>query len=142
MSLNDGRVVSNLIIQALQNKAITIYGNGKQTRSFCYVDDLINALIIFMNISNDFIGPVNLGNPNEITILELAETIIDLTNSKSQLEFQSLSEDDLQRRCPYISLAKENLNCKSTISLKEDLIKTQDYIEEILKNETKEDLNS
>lgn len=135
MQPNDGRVVSNLIIQALQNKSITIYGDGTQTRSFCYVDDLIDALILLMNSSDDFIGPVNLGSSVEITILNLAQTIIELTNSNSLLEFKKLPLDDPQRRCPDISLAKEKLDWKPTISLREGLIRTIEYFEKILKND-------
>ena len=104
---NDGWVVSNLIIQAVQNKPITIYGGGAQTRSFCYVDDLIDALIRLMNSPDDFTGPVNLGSPVETSILELAQTIIELTDSSSSLEYKELPSDDPKKRCPDISLAKE-----------------------------------
>jgi len=107
MHPNDGRVVSNMIIQAVQNKPITIYGGGAQTRSFCYVDDLIDALIRLMNSPDDFTGPVNLGNPVETSILELAQTIIELTDSSSSLEYKELPADDPKKRCPDISLAKE-----------------------------------
>jgi len=133
MCLNDGRVVSNLIVQALQNKPITIYGDGLQTRSFCYVDDLIDGLIKLMNSSNDFIGPVNLGNPVEISILELAKVIIELTNSKSLLKYQNLPLDDPRKRCPSILLAREKLNWKPVITLREGLIKTIEYFRDVMK---------
>jgi UDP-glucuronate decarboxylase len=133
MHPNDGRVVSNLIIQAVQNKPITIYGDGAQTRSFCYVDDLIDALIRLMNSSDDFTGPVNLGNPVETSILELAQTIIELTGSNSSLVYKELPSDDPRKRCPDISLAKEKLGWEPKVSLKEGLVKTIEYFEELLK---------
>jgi len=132
MHPNDGRVVSNFIIQALNNDQITIYGKGKQTRSFCYVDDLIEAFIRFMNTDKGFTGPVNLGNPAEFSILELAEIVIDLTGSKSQLVFKPLPEDDPQQRQPDISVAKEKLNWEPKIGLKEGLQKTIQYFDRIL----------
>ena len=132
MHPNDGRVVSNLIIQALQNQPITIYGNGTQTRSFCYVDDLIDALIKLMNSADDLTGPVNLGNPAETSILELAETIIELTSSSSSLEYKKLPLDDPRKRCPDITIAKEQLSWEPKISLKEGLIKTIDYFKWLL----------
>ena len=130
MALNDGRVVSNFIIQALENKNITIYGNGLQTRSFCYVDDLISGLIKMMN--QDFIGPVNLGNPSERTILNLAKLILSLTNSKSQIIYKPLPKDDPIQRKPDISLAKEKLNWTPTIDINEGLNKTIEYFKQIL----------
>ncbi|MHC4170228.1 MAG: UDP-glucuronic acid decarboxylase family protein [Planctomycetota bacterium] len=133
MHPNDGRVVSNLIIQAIQNKCITIYGDGMQTRSFCYVDDLIDALIRLMDSPDDLTGPVNLGNPSEITILELAETIIELTNSSSSLEYHELPSDDPKNRCPNISQAKEKLGWEPTVPLKEGLIKTIEFFDDLLK---------
>ena len=133
MHPNDGRVVSNMIIQAIQNKPITIYGDGAQTRSFCYVDDLIEALIRLMNSPDDFTGPVNLGNPVETSILELAKTIIELTDSSSSLEYKELPSDDPRKRCPNISLAKEKLDWEPTVSLKEGLTKTIEYFEALLK---------
>jgi UDP-glucuronate decarboxylase len=133
MHPNDGRVVSNLIIQAIQNKPITIYGDGVQTRSFCYVDDLIDALIRLMNSPDDFTGPVNLGNPVETSILELAQTIIELTGSSSSLEYKELPSDDPRKRCPDILLAKEKLGWEPTVPLKEGLVKTIEYFEELLK---------
>ena len=132
MRPDDGRVVSNFIVQALQGKDITIYGDGSQTRSFCYVDDLIEAIIKLMNTKKGFTGPVNLGNPCEFSILELAEIIIDLTNSKSKLIFNDLPQDDPKQRQPDITLAKEKLNWEPKIQLKEGLTKTIKYFDEIL----------
>ena len=132
MHPNDGRVVSNMIIQALQNKPITIYGDGTQTRSFCYVDDLIDALIKLMNSTDDLTGPINLGNPVETSILELAETIVELTGSSSPLEYKELPSDDPRKRCPNITLAKEKLGWEPNVSLKEGLTKTIDYFKGIL----------
>jgi UDP-glucuronate decarboxylase len=132
MSCNDGRVISNFIVQALKNEDIIIYGDGSQTRSFCYVDDLIEALIKIMDTGSDFTGPVNIGNPEEYTILELAETIISLTNSKSKITFQKLPQDDPARRKPDISYAKESLNWEPKVSLNEGLIKTIKYYGELL----------
>ena len=131
MHPNDGRVVSNFIVQALKNEAITIYGTGKQTRSFQYVDDLVDGMIKMMNAKN-FIGPVNIGNPGEFTMLELAETVIRLTNSKSKLVFKPLPQDDPMQRKPDISLAKEKLNWQPKIQLEEGLLKTIDYFEKII----------
>jgi len=133
MHPNDGRVVSNMIIQAVQNKPITIYGGGAQTRSFCYVDDLIDALIRLMNSPDDFTGPVNLGNPVETSILELAQTIIELTDSSSSLEYKELPSDDPKKRCPDISLAKEKLGWEPIVPLKEGLTKTIEYFELLVK---------
>jgi len=130
MAINDGRVVSNFIIQALQNQDITIYGDGSQTRSFCYVDDLVDGLIKMMN-SNE-IGPINLGNPDEFTILELAQKIIKLTNSKSKIIFKELPQDDPKQREPDITLAKTKLNWQPKVKLEEGLIKTIKYFEEKL----------
>ena len=132
MRPDDGRVVSNFIVQALQGKDITIYGDGSQTRSFCYVDDLIEAIIKLMNTEKEFTGPVNMGNPYEFSILELAEIIIDLTNSKSKLIFNDLPQDDPKQRQPDITLAKEKLNWEPKIQLKEGLTKTIKYFDEIL----------
>ncbi len=133
MHPNDGRVVSNMIIQAIQNKPITIYGDGAQTRSFCYVDDLIEALIRLMNSPGDFTGPVNLGNPVETSILELAKTILELTSSSSSLEYKELPSDDPRKRCPDISLAKEKFGWEPMVPLEEGLMKTIEYFEELLK---------
>lgn len=130
MAVNDGRVVSNFIIQALKNEPITVYGDGNQTRSFCYVDDMVEALILLMN--NNYIGPVNLGNPEEFTILDFAKLIIKLTNSNSKIEFKNLPQDDPVQREPDISLAKEKLNWKPSTSVEEGLIKTIKYFDNIL----------
>ena len=132
MHPNDGRVVSNFIVQCLRNEDITIYGNGEQSRSFQYVDDLIEGMIKMMATPDEFIGPVNIGNPNEFTILELAEAIIKLTNSKSKLIFKSLPKDDPQQRRPNISLAKEKLDWSPKIELEEGLIKTINYFDNLL----------
>ena len=133
MHPNDGRVVSNFIVQCLKNEDITIYGNGEQTRSFQYVDDLIDGMIKMMATSKDFIGPVNIGNPNEFTMLELAETVIRLTNSKSNLIFKPLPNDDPQQRKPDISLAKDKLDWSPKIELEEGLQKTIHYFDKLLK---------
>ena len=127
MHPDDGRVVSNFIMQALQNNDVTIYGDGSQTRSFCYVDDLIEGFLNFMNSSDDFRGPVNLGNQSEYSILELAEKVIDLTNSKSKLVFKRIPDDDPKQRQPDITLAKENLNWEPKIELYDGLKHTIEY---------------
>jgi len=132
MCPDDGRVVSNFIVQALYNRPITIYGDGKQTRSFCYVDDLITALILLMNSSDDFIGPVNLGNPRETDMLSLAKIIIELTKSKSEIIYKDLPSDDPQRRCPDISLAKKELLWEPATPLVLGLIKTIRYFRELI----------
>jgi len=124
MDLQDGRVVSNFIVQALSGSPITIYGQGMQTRSFCYVDDLIEGFLMLMNQDNQFTGPINLGNPREFTMKELAALIIDLTGSKSQLVFQPLPQDDPKQRKPDISLAKRVLGWEPEFSLEEGLLKT------------------
>jgi len=127
MHPNDGRVVSNFIVQALQGQNITIYGDGSQTRSFCYVDDMINAFISMMDTESGFTGPINLGNPNEFTIKQLAELVIQLTKSSSKLIFHPLPSDDPLQRQPNISLAKEKLNWEPAIHLEEGLQKTIEY---------------
>lgn len=127
MHPNDGRVVSNFIMQALRNESITIYGNGSQTRSFCYVDDLVDGLIRMMNTDKGVTGPVNLGNPGEYTMLELADTIIKLTNSKSQLSFCDLPQDDPRQRRPDITLAKSLLDWQPSTQLVDGLTKTIKY---------------
>lgn len=129
----DGRVVSNFIMQALQGKDITIYGDGSQTRSFQYVDDLLNGLIALMNSRDGFTGPVNIGNPNEFTIKELAEEILKLTGSKSKLIYEPLPQDDPMQRQPDISLAKKELNWEPKIQLKDGLVKTINYFDELIK---------
>jgi len=132
MHPNDGRVVSNFIIQALKNEPITIYGDGRQTRSFCYVDDQIEAFIRLMNTPDDFTGPVNLGNPTENTILELAQTVIELVGSRSKLVYKPLPSDDPRQRCPDITLAKEKLGWQPMVPLKEGLAKTIKYFDRLL----------
>ena len=134
MHPNDGRVVSNFIMQALQDKPISIYGDGKQTRSFCYVDDLIEAMVSFMKSGDDITGPVNLGNPLEFTILDLAKKIIELTGSGSRLDFHPLPSDDPIQRKPDITLARQLLGWQPHISLEQGLKKTIPYFEELLKN--------
>jgi UDP-glucuronate decarboxylase len=126
MAVNDGRVVSNFIVQAIRGEPLTIYGDGSQTRSFCYVSDLIQGLFLMME-SHDFIGPVNLGNPEEFTIAELAEKVIKLTKSRSTIVHKPLPSDDPIRRRPDISLAKEKLNWRPTVSLDEGLVNTIEY---------------
>ena len=132
MDKNDGRVVSNFIVQALKNEDITIYGDGSQTRSFCYVSDLVEGIIRMMNNKDNFIGPVNLGNPEERTILELANLIIDLTGSKSKIIYKPLPSDDPVRRKPDISLAKERLDWTPSVDIKDGLMKTVEYFEQKL----------
>jgi UDP-glucuronate decarboxylase len=129
MALNDGRVVSNFILQALQNKDITVYGDGSQTRAFCYVDDLVEGIFQMMDL-DDFIGPINLGNPNEFTILELAEKIIKLTHSKSSIKKEPLPPDDPLQRQPDISLAKEKLDWQPKTELEYGLERTIAYFKD------------
>jgi UDP-glucuronate decarboxylase len=132
MHPNDGRVVSNFIVQALKGEDITIYGDGQQTRSFCYVDDLVDVMIQMMGSSADFTGPINIGNPGEFTMLELAEKIIQLTQSKSKLIFAPLPSDDPRQRQPNIELAKEKLGWEPKIQLNEGLKQTIDYFRKVL----------
>lgn len=132
MNKYDGRVVSNFIVQSLKNEDITIYGDGSQTRSFCYVDDLIDGFIKLMNSSDSITGPINIGNPVEFTMLELAKKIIDITGSRSKIAFKDLPSDDPKQRKPDITLAKEKLNWNPTIQLEEGLVKTIEYFKEIL----------
>jgi len=132
MHPNDGRVVSNFIVQALKNENITIYGDGSQTRSFQYVDDLIEGVTKMMN-SSEFIGPVNIGNPEEFKIIELAQKVINMTNSKSKLVFLPLPQDDPLQRKPDIGLAKEKLNWQPKINLEQGLAKTIEYFDNLLK---------
>jgi len=127
MHPNDGRVVSNFIVQALRGEPITIFGEGGQTRSFCYVDDLVGAITRFMHGDNDFPGPINLGNPNEVTIRELAETVIRLTNSTSRIVFKPLPSDDPERRRPDISVARQRLGWQPTTNLEDGLRKVIEY---------------
>ncbi len=128
MAINDGRVVSNFIVQALRGEDITVYGDGKQTRSFCYIDDLVDGIFKMMN-ADDFIGPVNLGNPAEFTILELAELVIELTGSKSKIKYLPKPQDDPVQRQPDITLAKRKLNWEPRIPLREGLEKTIAYFD-------------
>lgn len=132
MQPNDGRVVSNFIVQALSNNPITVYGAGNQTRSFCYVDDMIRGFIMLMDSPPEFIGPTNLGNPDEFTILQLANAIVRLTDSRSEIVFKALPSDDPTRRCPDISLAQERLDWRPSVSLEKGLISTVAYFRERL----------
>lgn len=132
MHPNDGRVVSNFIVQALKNEPITIYGSGKQTRSFCYVDDLIEAMIRLMQKGPDVTGPINLGNPEEFQILELATHILELTGSKSELVFKPLPSDDPRQRRPDISFAAEALDWQPKVALREGLLATIDYFDALV----------
>ncbi|HYQ73015.1 MAG TPA: UDP-glucuronic acid decarboxylase family protein [Gammaproteobacteria bacterium] len=132
MHPNDGRVVSNFIVQALRNEPITIYGNGEQTRSFCYVDDMVDAFVRLMNAPDDVTGPVNLGNPGEFTIRELATKVIDLTGSRSEMVFRPLPSDDPTQRCPDITLAREKLDWQPLVELETGLKKTVAYFETLL----------
>jgi UDP-glucuronate decarboxylase len=135
MHPDDGRVVSNFIVQALKNEPVTIFGDGKQTRSFCFVDDLVEGVLRMMNGPDDFIGPVNLGNPAENNILDLAEKIIELTGSKSKIEFRPQPVDDPKRRRPDISLATAKLGWKPGIPLEEGLKKTIEYFRKLFKED-------
>ena len=132
MDVNDGRVVSNFIMQALQNKPLTMYGNGTQTRSFCYVDDLIEGFIKFMDSDPSILGPINLGNPDEFTLLELAEAIKLATNSSSDFVFLPLPQDDPPRRKPDISLAQTFLSWRPAVSLQEGVTKTMQYFSKMI----------
>ena len=131
MAVNDGRVVSNFIVQALRNQPITIYGDGKQTRSFCYVSDLIEGVWRLMN-TEGLTGPVNIGNPNEFTIRELADLVVSLTGSRSDIVHRPLPQDDPVQRQPDISLATEKLGWQPAVPLKEGLVSTIDYFEQLL----------
>jgi UDP-glucuronate decarboxylase len=132
MNPDDGRVVSNFIVQALKGEDITIYGDGMQTRSFCYVDDLIEGMVRLMDSRDGFTGPVNIGNPGEFTMIELAEAIIRLTGSKSKLVYQPLPQDDPLQRQPDIALARKELGWEPTIALEEGLKKTIEYFEKVI----------
>ena len=132
MHPNDGRVVSNFIVQALQGKDITIYGDGQQTRSFCYVDDLIEAMNLMMNTDTGFVGPVNIGNPGEFTMLELAQMILKLSSSKSKLVYQPLPSDDPKQRQPDIELAKAKLGWQPKVNLEDGLKETITYFKKLL----------
>jgi len=132
MHPNDGRVVSNFIVQALRGEPITLYGDGNQTRSFCYVDDLISAFLAIMDTSDDVTGPINIGNPTEFTIRSLAEMVVGLTGSKSRIEFRPLPSDDPRQRKPDITLAREALGWEPTTALRDGLLKTIAYFEQTL----------
>ncbi|ATQ67643.1 MULTISPECIES: UDP-glucuronic acid decarboxylase family protein [Methylosinus] len=132
MHPKDGRVVSNFIVQALQNQPITVYGEGQQTRSFCYVDDLIRGFVALMDAPDAVTGPINIGNPTEFTIRQLAETVIDLTGSRSPLVFEPLPADDPKQRRPDISAAERLLGWRPTIALREGLVRTIAYFDELL----------
>ena len=132
MALNDGRVVSNFILQALSNRDITIYGDGSQTRSFCYVDDLIDAMVSMMKTSKELLGPINIGNPIEHTMLELAEIILELTNSQSKIVFKPLPSDDPKQRKPDISQAKKELGWEPKVSIYDGLKETISYFKKEL----------
>jgi UDP-glucuronate decarboxylase len=132
MHPNDGRVVSNFIVQALKGEDITIYGDGSQTRSFCYVDDLIDGFVSVMNTETGFTGPINLGNPNEFSMLELAEKVLQLTNSKSKLVFMPLPMDDPKQRQPNITLVKEKLDWQPKVMLENGLKETIAYFQQLL----------
>ncbi len=131
MQINDGRVVSNFIVQAIKNENITVYGDGNQTRSFCYVDDLIEGIILMMN-KEQFLGPVNLGNPLEITVKQLAEEIIKLTSSSSKLVFNDLPIDDPKQRCPNINIARKKLEWSPKVEREEGLTKTINYFNSLI----------
>ena len=133
MNANDGRVVSNFIVQALQGHEITIYGDGAQTRSFCFVDDLIEATVRMMETPSDVTGPINIGNPGEFTIRELAELVIEMTGTKSKVRFKPLPSDDPRQRQPDISMAKLMLRWEPKTQLREGLTKTIAYFENILR---------
>jgi UDP-glucuronate decarboxylase len=133
MHPNDGRVVSNFIVQALKNQPITIYGDGSQTRSFCYVDDLVNGLVRLMNSRDEFTGPVNLGNPTEFTILELAQKVIDISGSKTRIVHKPLPQDDPKMRRPDIALAQKELSWSPSIDLAEGLKETIAYFDRLLR---------
>lgn len=132
MNQNDGRVVSNFIVQALKGEDITVYGDGSQTRSFCYVDDLIEGMIRLMNSRDGFTGPVNIGNPGEFTMLQLAQLVLELVGSDSKIVYKELPSDDPMQRCPVIALAKEELDWEPTIQLREGLEKTIAYFKEVI----------
>jgi UDP-glucuronate decarboxylase len=139
MHPNDGRVVSNFIIQALRNEHITVYGEGNQTRSFCYVSDLVGGLMRLMETPDDVSGPVNLGNPVEFTIRQLAETIIALTGSSSKIAYRPLPEDDPRQRCPDISLAQNLLAWAPRVQLRDGLMKTIEYFERLLRSDPRDE---
>ena len=131
MHPKDGRVVSNFILQALRNQPLTVYGDGQQTRSFCYVDDLVQGLLRLMNAEGELVMPINLGNPVEVTIIDLARKIIELTGSHSTIDFRPLPQDDPRQRCPDISRARELLHWQPNIGFEDGLMRTIDYFERL-----------
>jgi UDP-glucuronate decarboxylase len=137
MQLADGRVVSNFIVQALTNQNITIYGDGMQTRSFCYVDDLVSGMVAMMNSGADVVGPVNLGNPEEFTMRQLADIVVEMTNSRSRIIHQPLPIDDPRQRRPDISRATQSLNWSPNVALRDGLIRTISYFEDMLAEQTR-----
>jgi UDP-glucuronate decarboxylase len=137
MALNDGRVVSNFIVQALRGEPITLYGDGSQTRAFCYVDDLVEGIVRAMKTDDAFTGPVNLGNPVEMPIRDLAELIIDITGSKSRIQYLPLPKDDPKQRCPDITLAESKLGWRPRIPLRDGLKKTIAYFDDLLRAQTR-----
>jgi UDP-glucuronate decarboxylase len=132
MHPNDGRVVSNFIVQALKGEDITLYGDGGQTRAFCYVEDLVDGLVRLMDTGSDFIGPINIGNSHEIPVRELAERVIALTNSRSQIVHRPLPQDDPMQRCPDITLARQVLGWEPKVPLEEGLGRTIAYFDKLL----------
>jgi UDP-glucuronate decarboxylase len=142
MALNDGRVVSNFIVQALRGEPITLYGEGLQTRAFCYVDDLVEGVVRMMRTDGGFIGPINLGNPAEMTIRDLARAIVELTGSKSTLNYLPLPKDDPRQRCPDIQLAESRLDWRPTVALADGLVKTIAYFDEVLSERADRALSS
>jgi UDP-glucuronate decarboxylase len=139
MHPNDGRVVSNFIIQALRNEDITVYGEGNQTRSFCYVSDLVDGLMRLMQTADDVTGPVNLGNSVEFTIRQLAEMVITITGSSSKIVHRPLPEDDPRQRCPDISLAQKLLAWAPRVQLRDGLTKTIEYFEQLLRSDPRDE---
>jgi UDP-glucuronate decarboxylase len=135
MHPHDGRVVSNFIVQALEGSDITLYGDGSQTRSFCYVDDLVDGMIRVMNTGDDFTGPINLGNPSEFTIRELADLVLRKTGSRSQIRFEPLPQDDPKQRQPDISQARSALGWKPGVPLETGLSRTIDYFQRLLQSD-------
>jgi UDP-glucuronate decarboxylase len=140
MHPNDGRVVSSFIVQALTGKDLTVFGDGLQTRAFCYVDDLVDGFIRMMDSADSVIGPINLGNPSEFTMLQLAREIIDLTGSSSKIDHRPLPEDDPKQRQPDISLAKSVLGWAPSVALRDGLIKTIEYFDAQLKSRRIQDV--
>jgi len=135
MDAGDGRVVSNFVVQALKGTPLTIYGDGSQTRSFCYVDDLLRGLMALMDSPSEMTGPINFGNPGEFTMKELADLVLDLTGSKSELVYRELPSDDPTRRCPDIGRAETQLGWSPAIPLREGLTKTIAYFDELFRTE-------